>query len=46
VGWIDQKSRAIVEGADTPVPDHLLRLFVGTENPDDPTAELEQALAE
>jgi cystathionine gamma-synthase len=36
--------RATIEGADSPVPDDLLRLSVGIEHPDDLIADLEQAL--
>ncbi|MCG8562068.1 MAG: PLP-dependent transferase, partial [Hyphomicrobiales bacterium] len=37
--------RASIEGADTLVPDDLLRLSVGIEDPADLIADLEQALA-
>jgi cystathionine gamma-synthase len=37
--------RASVEGAGSPVPPDLLRLSVGIEDPDDLTADLEQALS-
>jgi cystathionine gamma-synthase len=37
--------RASIEGPNTPVPDDLLRLSVGIEDPDDLIADLEQALA-
>ena len=37
--------RASIEGPDTPVPDDLLRLSVGVEDPQDLIADLEQALA-
>jgi cystathionine gamma-synthase len=37
--------RASIEGPDTPVPDDLLRLSVGIEDPQDLIADLEQALA-
>ena len=36
--------RASIEGPSTPVPDDLLRLSIGLENPDDLIADLEQAL--
>lgn len=36
--------RASIEGADSPVPDDLLRLSIGIENVDDLIADLEQAL--
>jgi cystathionine gamma-synthase len=36
--------RATVEGGDSPVPDDLLRISVGIEDPDDLIADLEQAL--
>ncbi len=37
--------RALVEGAGSSTPDHLLRLSVGLEHPDDLIADLAQALA-
>ena len=37
--------RATVEGADSPVPDDLLRLSVGIEDADDLIADLERALS-
>jgi cystathionine gamma-synthase len=37
--------RASIEGPGSPVPDDLLRLSVGIEDPDDLIADLEQALA-
>jgi cystathionine gamma-synthase len=37
--------RATVEGADSPVPDDLLRLSVGVEDSGDLIADLERALA-
>ena len=36
--------RASIEGADSPVPDDLLRLSVGIEAVEDLVADLEQAL--
>ncbi len=36
--------RATVEGGDSPVPENLLRISVGIEDPDDLIADLEQAL--
>ena len=38
--------RATVEGPDSPVPDDLLRLSIGLEDPDDLTADLEAALTQ
>jgi cystathionine gamma-synthase len=37
--------RATIEGPDTPVPENLLRLSIGIEDPADLIADLEQALA-